>query len=86
MPDILKATGEDFDQMVLKFEDLTYERMVLLWCVSSIPDSILAEKCGVPKGKITYLRAHKYDIELYNMREHMWKVFGRDEWGTPASC
>ena len=76
MPDVLKITGEDFEQMKLTFKDLSYERMVHLWCVNNIPDSILAEKCGVAKGKITYLRTHKYDIKLYNMREHMRNVFG----------
>ncbi len=80
MPDILKTTGEDFDQMEITFDDLTYELMVDLWCVNSIPDSVLAEKCGVAKGKVTYLRTHKYNIKLYNMREHMMRVFGKMEW------
>ncbi len=64
----------DFVQSEISFDDLTYEKMVQLWCLSDIPDSVIAEKCGVVKSKITNLRRDKYKINMMNSKDHIENV------------
>lgn len=71
-----KISPEQFDKMTLSFDDLDYEMMVLLWCWNTFSDAMIAEKCEVPVGKVKYLRQNKYDIKLYNIDEHVYKVWG----------
>ena len=67
---------EELDGSETTFNDLTYEKMVQFWCVSNIPDSVIAMKCGVPKDKITRLRRDKYKINMMNSGEHIENVSG----------
>ena len=69
-----KISLEELDRSDITFDDLTYEKMVQLWGVSELPDSVIADKCGVPKNKITKLRREKYGISLMNISEHIEKV------------
>jgi hypothetical protein len=69
---------EKFDQSEMTYDDLTYEKMVQLWCVSDIPDSVIALKCGVAKDKITKLRRDKYKINMMNSKDHIESVVGPD--------
>lgn len=78
MKKIKKVSYDEFKNMKLSYKYLTYEKLVQLWCFSSFPDSMIAEKCKVPKGKITYLRKNKFNITQYNIPEHIRKVFGVD--------
>ncbi len=64
----------DFLQSEISFDDLTYEKMVQLWCLSDIPDSVIAQKCGVVKSKITNLRRDKYKINMMNSKDHIENV------------
>ncbi|OQA89178.1 MAG: hypothetical protein BWY28_01216 [bacterium ADurb.Bin236] len=70
-----KISLKEFDQTEITFDELTYVKMVQLWCVSELPDSVIADKCGVSKSKITKLRRDKYNISLMNMNEHIEKAF-----------
>lgn len=69
---------EEFQKTELSFEDLTYEKLVELWCLNNFPDLSIAEKCKVPKGSITRLRKNKFNITQYNIPEHIRKVYGID--------
>ncbi|PIN86794.1 hypothetical protein COV19_02885 [Candidatus Woesearchaeota archaeon CG10_big_fil_rev_8_21_14_0_10_44_13] len=73
---IKEISYKDFEDMNLEFKDLTYPMMVQLWCVSDIPDAMIAEKCKVKKEKIVYLRKNKYKLTLYNISEHIRNVYG----------
>jgi len=72
---IRKISLKEFDQSEITYDDLTYEKMVLLWCVSDLPDSVIADKCGVPKDKISRLRRDKYKINMMNSWEHIENMF-----------
>lgn len=69
-----KISVEEFEQSDITFDGLTYEKMVQLWCVSDIPDSVIAMKCGVSKEKIARLRRDKYKINMMNSDEHRENV------------
>ena len=71
-----KISLEEFDQSEITYDDLTYDKMVHLWCVSDIPDSVIALKCGVAKDKITKLRRDKYKINMMNSKDHIENVDG----------
>ena len=73
-----KISVEEFDKSDITFDDLTYEKMVQLWCISDIPDSVIAMKFGVPKAKITRLRRDKYKINMMNSGEHKENVSGAE--------
>jgi len=70
-----KISLEELDRSDITFNDLTYEKMVFLWGFCEFPDSVIADKCGVSKNRITRLRREKYGISLMNMTEHIEKVF-----------
>ena len=71
-----KISVEEFDRSDMTLDELTYEKMVQLWCVSDIPDSVIAMKFGVPKEKIARLRRDKYKINMMNSWEHIENVSG----------
>ncbi len=76
--ELKKISLEEFNRLEITFDDLTYEKMVQIWCVSEFPDSVIADKCGVSKSKITNLRKNKYKISLYNISDHILNVLGSD--------
>lgn len=76
--ELKKISLDEFDRSDLTFDDLTYEKMVQLWCVSELPDSVIADKCGVAKSKITNLRKNKYKISLYNISDHILNFLSAD--------
>jgi len=67
---------DEFDRSEFTFDDLTYEKMVFLWCFCEFPDSVIAYKCGVPKDKISRLRRDKYKINMMNSWEHIENMSG----------
>ena len=71
-----KISLEEFDRSEFTFDDLTYEKMVFLWCYCEFPDSVIAYKCGVPKDKISRLRRDKYKINMMNSWEHIENMSG----------
>ena len=71
-----KISVEEFDRSDMTFDEMTYEKMVQLWCVSDIPDSVIAMKFGVSKEKIARLRRDKYKINMMNSWEHIENVSG----------
>jgi len=76
--DMKKISLEEFDRSEITFDDLTYEKMVYLWGFCNLPDSVIADKCGVPKSRITRLRRDKYNISLMNMNDHIENAFGSE--------
>lgn len=73
-----KISLEEFDRSEFTLDDLTYEKMVFLWCFCEFPDSVIAYKCGVPKDKISRLRRDKYKINMMNLTEHIDVVLGSE--------
>jgi len=71
-----KISVEEFERSDITIDDLTYDKMVQLWCVSDIPDSVIAMKFGVPKEKIARLRRDKYKINMMNSWEHIENISG----------
>jgi hypothetical protein len=63
-------TRKEFERMKLSFDDLTYEMLLQLWCVSDFNDSDIAEKCGVSRDKIRRLR-YEYDFTMRNTEYHV---------------